>query len=251
MTLVSFFLSTLLLVPYFAWGIFTLRYRYRFHEELAPAVEMATLILVVIFFAVELNLLRTWMSGRPIQFIFVGLGLFVSGTALYGPMLVSLTSQLFVEMVMPAQTEDTGQPQFAPAEALEAMSDFEGAIQEYTVMARIYPNDPATSLRIADNLTKLDRYEESIDWFERALSRIDDPEKGLLVANRLAEIYLRRLERHEDAQRILKQYIERFPDADRTESVRARLARLAESPAPAAPTPSTGLPEPPPEVPSE
>lgn len=222
-------LSAALLIPYFAWGLYTLRVRYRFHEELTVRTEAATLAAVAVILALELLLLRKSMTDLPVLFTFTALGLVVSATALYGPMLVSLASQLLVDMIIPAHPEDSDVPSFAPAEALERVGDHEGAVQEYLVMARIFPRDGATALRIGDNLAKLEKWEEAAEWFERGLSWVDDPERCLLVVNRLAEIHLRRLEQPGDATRILQLYIDRYPELDRTNSVRARLAKIEES----------------------
>ena len=75
-------------------------------------------------------------------------------------------------------------------------------------------------------------------------------ETALGVTNRVAEIYLRRLDQRDDAIRVLENYIETFPDAERTDSVRTRLDRIVES-GPVAPSlPPSGELEIPPEDPS-
>ena len=71
--------SLALLVPYFGWGIYTLRHRYRYHEELKPSVEAATLLTLGVFYAFEWWLLQVWMSKSPVYLIFAALGLLASG----------------------------------------------------------------------------------------------------------------------------------------------------------------------------
>ena len=77
MSLIAFFLSTLLLLPYLGGGIYTLRVRYFHHEEFSLATEAVTIVAVTSFLFVELSLLNTWMADMQVQYIFVALGLFV------------------------------------------------------------------------------------------------------------------------------------------------------------------------------
>jgi len=222
-------LSGILLIPYFAWGIYTLRLRYRFYEDITPRVEAITLLAVTLFFAAESFFLHRYLSDSRLLYIFSLLGLFVSGTALYGPMLVSLLSQLVVDSVLPAERSKTREPSFAPAEALERMGDLEGALREYLVVARIFPREPAALLRIADLNVTLSRPEEAVRWFERALPHIESAEKSLQITNRVSAIYARELNRPDDAIRLLQTYLEEFPDSEFADSVRDRLHRLVET----------------------
>ncbi|MDP7639999.1 MAG: hypothetical protein QGG73_09840 [Candidatus Hydrogenedentes bacterium] len=219
----------ILTIPYLAWGVYALRIKYRYHEEFSPATEAITLTAVTIFFVVELSLLRAWMLDTPLMFVFTVLGLLVSGAALYGSMLVSLASQLLVDFFIPARHDEVHAPNFVPVEALERVGDYDGALQECLVIAQIFPKDPDTLLRVAQNMTELDRYEESTQWFEAALALMNDPTKSLRVSNRLAEIYNHRLERTGDARRVLEEYLANHPDSERAETVKKRIARLSES----------------------
>lgn len=221
------FFSIGLLIPFFGWGIYVLRVQYRYHHELSMTTEFLSLGAVAVIIALEVLLLRSWMRDNDLQFIFSILGLFVSVAALYGPMMVSLFSHLFVEMVMPAHKDAISTPDFGPAEALERLGDYEGAVKECMIIARIFPKDPAAALRIADNLTKLERFDESTQWFERSLVHQEDPDRNLRATNRLVEIYTRRLDRVQEAQRVLMEYLERFPESERADNVRRRLEGLS------------------------
>ncbi|MBI5091992.1 MAG: hypothetical protein HZB26_06050 [Candidatus Hydrogenedentes bacterium] len=220
--------SLVLLVPYFGWGIFTLRFRYRFHEELNPSIEAVTLLTVCVFYAFEWWLLRAWMASFPIYLIFAALGLLVSGAALYGPMFISLLSHILVDLVMPVGESDSLEPKYGPAESLERQGDYEGAIQEYYIIARIFPKDPTTPIRIADNFMKLGRTPEAAPWFERGLNLLSSPEKSLPITNRLCEIYLKHLDKPQEVPRLLSAYLDRYPNAEYADSVRERLKRLTE-----------------------
>jgi tetratricopeptide (TPR) repeat protein len=166
------------------------------------------------------------MGQMYVFYIFAVLGLIVSGAALYGAMAVSLLSQLLVEGIMPAERSKTREPRYAPAEALERDEDYDGAIQEYMVIARLFPRDPTALLRIADLYMKLMQPEDAANWFERALPHLDSAEESLEVTNRLSEIYQRHLERPADAARLLDAYLKRYPGAPYAPSVEERLRRL-------------------------
>lgn len=222
-------ISGVALIPYFGWGIFTLRLRYRYHEELTLVAEAGTLCGVVVFFVIELLLFRLTLSRMPIQFMFAILGLVVSGAALYGPLLVSFGSRLVVDIIAPGDRTPTNEPKFGPAEALERQGDSEGALHEYMVMARIFPREPSVLLRIANTLVRLSREEEAVEWFERALALMKSPEKSLQVANRLSSLYNRQLNRPADAVRVLEEYVERFPQSEYADNVHERLARLKQT----------------------
>ena len=223
----AFFVSIVLLLLYLAWGVYTLRLRYQFHEELSISLEALTLGGVVLFYVFELFLFDAWMGHLPVLFVFGMLGLFVSGTALYGPMAISVASQLLVDMV--TLTEETGVhvPCYTPAEALEKQGDYEGALQEYRVILRIFPRDTTATIRIAHNLARLDHNEEAAQWFEKGLSLVNDADTSLRLTNRLASIYSKELDRPADAVRVLEDFLERFPDAEYAESVRQRVERIA------------------------
>ena len=219
-------LSGVLLFLYLGWGVYTLRLRFRFHEELRPAVEAVTLALVALFYSLEMYLLKAYLGPMHVYLVFAVLGLFVSGAALYGPMFISLSSRLLVDMVMPAERSQTHEPQYQFAEALERDSDYEGAIQEYKVIARVFPRDADALMRVAENYAKLSQIEEAAGWFERALKQLDSAEKSLAVTNRLCEMYHRTLDRAQDAERVLEAYLDKFPEAEYASSVRQRLERL-------------------------
>lgn len=221
-----FVFALFLMVPYFAWGVYTLRVRFKLQAELAPKVASVTLIAVAIFLSFEMYVMGSFFSDEHIAHLFSVLGLILSAAALYGPMAVSLTTHFLTDMVHPSEIEDPDVPQFSAAEALEEVGNYEGAVEEYLVLTRIFPKDHSTLLRLADALTQLDRYEDSVEWFERGLVLLDDPERAVLVANRLVEIYLHRIDKPADAARVLRNYLEQHPGSDRIDSTRERLDRL-------------------------
>lgn len=229
MEIITFLISAFLLVIYLGWGVYSLRLRYRHHQELSLSFEGVTLVALLLFYAFELNIFRYYFRNSPIYLLFAVLGLIVSSTALYGPMMVSLVSRLMVDAITSRDETMVHEPRYSPAQALERQGDYEGALQEYRVMARIFPNDPTSIIRIADNMAKLGEMEESAEWFERSLKVLDSPEKSLMIVNRLHQIYIKELERADDATRVLEEYLQKYPDAEYASSVQRRLDGLVKS----------------------
>lgn len=219
-------LTAIILIPYFGWGVYTLRLRFRYHEDLTPVVEAATLLGVAVFFAIETLLLKAYLYNYPAFFIFAVLGLVVSGAALYGPMVVSLISQLVVDVMVPGERSKTREPRYEPAEVLEREGDYKGALDEYLVIARIFPREPSVLIRIADTYVALDQAADAAQWFERALKLLDSPERSLQVTNRLCEIYRRQLDAPQEVARLLEAYLRRYPNAEFAGSVQERLNQL-------------------------
>ncbi len=227
MSLVSVTLSIILMIVFLGWGVYVLRVKYRGHEDLTRRTEAITLGAVAVFVVVEYFLLKPSLVNSPILFTFTILGIAVATAALYGPLLVSLASQVVVDVMMPPLEPTNDAPQFGPIEALERMGDYESALHECMVVARIFPKDPSVALRIAENLANLERHVEAAEWFERGLVRVTEPDRALRIANRLVDLYAQRMERRDDARRVLTEFVERFPEHERVESIRARIARLS------------------------
>ncbi|HIJ66357.1 MAG TPA: hypothetical protein HPP77_10450 [Candidatus Hydrogenedentes bacterium] len=226
MAIAAIVFSGLLFIPYIGWGVYTLRLRYRYHEDLPFALEGITVVAVIIFCVFEVQFMSAWMETNEVPFLFAILGLVVSGAALYGHMIVSMASQLLVDMVMPDDQRLANEPYYGPAEALERQGDYEGAAREYMVIARVFPKTPTAAIRAGDNLMKLGRPAEATPWFERALRYLDSPQHSLRIANRLFEVYYRDLEQPQEARRVLQNYLSKFPNAEYSDSVRRRLEDL-------------------------
>lgn len=220
------FITTVLLIPYFGWGIYALRHRYRYHEDLPPRVEVATLAGVVGFYIIALSMLRAMPHDNLIFFVFSFLGLMVSGAALYGHVVISVASRLIVDFYTP-QGDSPDTPRLGPAQALEKAGDLEGAIQEYLVLARIYPREPAIHTRIAECQLRRENYRASVEAFTRANKLHKTPANALSSVNRIAEIQTRHLHAPEEAARILEDFVRRFPDASESDTVRNRLSESA------------------------
>lgn len=218
--------SVLLLVPFLGWGIYTLRLRYRRHAELAPAAELLTLAVLIVFYAFELPLIGAGTRNDPALFVLATFGLFGAGIALYAPMVVSLASQTLADQVIPRRRANAREPSYNAAEMLERRGDYEGAAHEYMVVSRAFPKDPIAMIRIGDNLMKLAKPEQAAHWFKRGIAHLNSAERNLTITNRLVEIYTEQLGRPKEAIGVLETYLERFPEAVYADSVRRRLERL-------------------------
>ena len=228
MLIFTTFIELLLLVPYFGWGVYALRRRLRYGDEESIRTEVATMVGLVLFFLFQTSMLRSSMRDTPVLYLFSMLGLFVSAMALYAHTAIALVSRLIVDMMKPMHPTDPNAPRLGPAMDLERQKDYEGALQEYLVMARIYPNQTTIYARIGEMLVQLDRADEATEWFQRALVCSSDAEQSLLTVNRLAEIYEHALEQPEEAMRVLRAFLEAHPGATGVKTIEARIARLGE-----------------------
>ena len=121
-------ISVLMFIPYFVWGVHLLRQRLgEESEEIKPIIELSTLLGVVVFFACQNLLLKVWLENAPWKRLVATSALAVSGVALYGHIVLSLLSQLVVDILMPAGKTDIQEPRYGSAQAFEEAGDFEGA----------------------------------------------------------------------------------------------------------------------------
>ena len=225
-------LSGLLLIPYLLWGFYLLRQRLVHRVELDRAVETFTVACLVFFFMFEFTLLKMWLEHSHLKLVFAVMGLSVSAAALYGPLFVSFMSHFIVDLIMPTRRYGVSVPQYGVAEACEMRGDFEAAAREYIAVARMFPRETKAAIRAADNYMKVERVPDAVPLFEQALKSSSSPEETLSIANRLCDIYLRKLDNREAARHALEAFLARFPTSEFAETVSQRLARLNASPSP-------------------
>lgn len=226
MAVLSFVLSIALMAPFLAWGIYTLRERYLLHHDIPRALEIKTVIGLILFLSAQLVLLRIWIGSIEVFYAFALLGLLAASTALYGPVIISVLSQTIVDALHPVQEHAESEPHFGPAEALEGECDYDGALREYMVLARIFPKHAEPAFRVASVLCELERFDEAADSFERGIRLCMDAERALFATNRLADLYTNRMDCADRAIAILESYLDRFPEAGRQDLIQRRIARL-------------------------
>lgn len=215
-----------LVVPYFGWGLYAMHQRFLRHYDWPMHVEAVSLASLVLYFALAMPVLRTYLADTPAALAFALLGLTASGFALYGHMAVSLTAKLVVDSVTSSGDPGAHGPRLGPAEALERQRDYEGAYAEYLVLARMYPHDVQVKLRLAGVLKHLGKSADAAEWFERALQKNASREQSSLAAIRLAEIAERDLADLPRARRALEGYLERYPQSPDRKLMEARLEGL-------------------------
>lgn len=219
-------LSGILLIPYLFWGVFLLRQRLVYKVELDRALETFTIAALVFFFIFEFTLLKMYLGNSPIKLMFSSMGLAASGLALYGPLFVSFSSHLVVDLIMPTASFDPNVPQYGAAAGCELRGDFEAAAREYATVARMFPRDTHAPLRAADNFMKADDVDQALPFFHQGLRNVKSAPEALRITNRLFEIYRRRLNDSEQAKLVLETFLERFPDTEYADSVKVRIQRL-------------------------
>ena len=193
------------------FGVWSLRQRFRQHHEWAIRTQAIVLAAVLVFYIIEIATLRVLLVGETIYFVFALLGLISAGLALYGHIAVSLVSRLMVELVVPDNPALRNVPRLGPAEMLEHEQDWEGALNEYYVLAHIYPGNALIYARIATNLLRLERTGEAAQWFERSLKHTNQANDALVLLRRLWDACETAGER-DRARAAVHRFIERFPD---------------------------------------
>ncbi len=221
-----YLVAPIFLIPFFGWGLFSLHWKYRRREDWPLWVEALTVAGLAVFYALEIDELRVWLQHQRIAYFFSVLGLFVAGLALYGHVVVSLLSRLIVEVVAPGEEDSRDRPRFGPAEILERQGDWEGALQEYLILLRIFPRNPMINQRAAECCMQLKRPEEAVKWMERAMRDHPPDEKILPLLSRICEIYDRVLRRPDDARKVLDRFLVERPAFPLADEVQARRRQI-------------------------
>ena len=199
-------------------GVWSLHTRFQRQEEWRLLTQVIVLAGVTLFYLIEIPILRYVLRDNIVYFIFALLGLFVAGLALYGHIAVSVISRILVELLIPDNPANTATPRLGPAEALERQQDWEGALHEYYILARIYPRNPMLCVRAANNLLRLNRETEAIAWLERAIKYTQKPEDNLTLVRRLCDA-LESLDQPEKANAALRIFAKRFSEHESGKAV--------------------------------
>ncbi len=227
MYIFSYILLIILTLPYTTWGIYLLRRRIVFNEEFSPVLEGATLGGVGLYFMIMISLFRFWAQQDMVLLIFSVMGLTISAFALYGHLGISLTSRLLVDFVFDTHDTSPDKPRFSAAEALIKNGDYHAALQEYLVIARIFSNNPEVYIRIAEVMLLMERKQEAVRWFKRALRYTKTPEKSMPVINRLVYIVSKEIGDREAGAEVLEQFLHVYPEfRDREQIEKHREALL-------------------------
>ncbi len=225
--MVAMILTSILLLGFFGWGVYTLNRRLRYRDEFSLTTELITLSAVLIFYVLEIDQLRDILRGSLLLQMFGAVTLFVSGIALYGHMIISFGTRLLVETVSQGEDFAPDQPRFGPAETLERQHDYAGALQQYLVLARIFPSHAAVSLRVAQCHIRLEHPTDSVPWFQRALRFSQDQQERVLVLNQFCEALEAKLDDRQTARHVILAHLEQYPNCPSAASLHRRVERLS------------------------
>ena len=232
--------ALVLLTPFLAFGVYALRRRFLNHDEWGLARQSVVLVYVLLTAAFEIHAVHEELSDTPVYMIFASLGMLAASMALYGHIAVSFLSKLIVDIFLPGGDQAASQPRFGPAEALERLGDYQGALNEYYVLARTFPGQPEIMARIGGALCALRSYDEAAQWFRRALDAQERPHEAAALLWRLVDLLETRQQRPDLAAQACESFLTRFADSDASAAVRARwlLLNAVCSPLPESITPS-------------
>ncbi|MCX8065240.1 MAG: tetratricopeptide repeat protein [Candidatus Hydrogenedentes bacterium] len=184
-------------------------------------MDVFSLLLMFLILGIELIQLKEWLKNYPLYYIFSFLGLLITVTALYSPNLVSVITSIALSLTNPGEESAPDIPRFGPAEILEKKRDYEGALMEYMVLARIYPYHSAVYIRIANVLEKLGRLEEGMDWLRRSWKYLNKDSELYSIVARYCDL-AEKLDMKQDAIKFIDMFLDKYPDSKFTENLTKR-----------------------------
>lgn len=200
----------ILLALFLGVGIWSLHGRFHRQEEWGVGRQLVLLGAVIVFCSLEIMTLRELMDDDIVLFIFSLLGLLVSGMALYGHLVISLLSRLLVELILPDHPATRDQPRLMPAEKLEKQGNWQGALEEYLILAHMYPGHGVVLSRITRNLIHQKRFMEALHWFERLIKHARRAEEASELLKQLITVFTEQRDLPSLRNTILL-FLQRFP----------------------------------------
>jgi hypothetical protein len=155
------------LLVLFGVGVYFLLRRFHRREDIASVQEAAALGIALVLAALEIRFLREALERFPVYYVFSAIGVLITISALYGHMVVSLLSRFLVEWVTSGTSDGLDRPLFGAAEACMRRGDYEGAVREYLVLARLHPRDPAVFMRLGEALSLTNDHRRAVPAFLR------------------------------------------------------------------------------------
>lgn len=222
---VPFIVETLMIVPFFGWGVYTVYLR--FNRRVDPSIlrDGLTCLAVVLFLAFQVDYLGMWIRGYRVEYMLAVLGLFIATAALYGHVFYGLITQVLMDVAHPTR-DDESEPRWGAAEARERVDDFTGALAEYFKLLRTHPRHVLLNVRIADALVQLNRPQEAPPYLRMAIDAASTPDRELAAVNRLCDLYDGVLNESEKAERCLRDFMERNPRTKQFDVAQRRLERI-------------------------
>lgn len=217
--------SILLLGFLFFWGVFLLYQKWIKNYDYPFWLDLLSLIIMFVILGIELLQFRDWLRNYPLLYILSALGLFIAASALYSQSFISLITLIFLSIIHPGEESAPDVPRFGPAEILERQNDWEGALNEYFVLARIYPHHPSVHLRIANAYTKMKQPEEALHWLKKSLQYLKKEEDTYLIIARYCDIA------HDigdipSATEMMDYFLNQYPESMHSRSILERKKRI-------------------------
>lgn len=218
-------LSILLLGFLFFWGVFLLYQKWIKNYDYPYWLDLLSLIIMFAILGIELLQLRDWLRNYTLLYILSALGLFVTVSALYSHSIISLTTIVFLSIIQPGEESAPNIPRFGPAEILERKNDWTGALNEYFVLARIYPHHPSVHLRIANAYMKLSQPQEALQWLKKSLHYLKKEEDIYLIIARYCDIAYD-IGDIDSAIEMIDNYLKQYPASMHTNSILERKKKM-------------------------
>ena len=194
---------------------------------LAGSILLVRIALTVVFVALFMYFLGVALqSGYGAMFYVPVAVLFLLFAALlWAPSIAGGIGTGFARMVYPEDEPREVKPQYSVAKARYQEGKYLESLHEYGKVLESRPQDVGARYERAHILMdKLGNLEGGLRELEEAVDLCTTASQGSVVANRLADLYLERAGRPEDALRILRWLAARFP---RSADARLALERVA------------------------
>ncbi|MGC8738590.1 MAG: hypothetical protein ACP5UA_08090 [Candidatus Hydrogenedens sp.] len=218
-------ISILLLSFLFFWGVFLLYQKWIKNYDYPLWLDLLSLIIMFLVLAIELLQFKDWLQNYPLLYVLSALGLFITASALYSQSFISLLTLIFLSIIHPGEESSPDVPRFGPAEILERQNDWKGALNEYFVLARIYPHHPSVHLRIANAYIKMKQPEEALHWLKKSLQYLKKEEDTYLIIARYCDIA------HDigdipSAKEMIDYFLNQYPESTHSQSILERKKRM-------------------------
>ena len=194
---------------------------------LAGAILLVRIASTAVFLALFIHFFRVACGSGYEAMFYVPLAVLflLFATLLWAPSIAGGIGGIFARMLYPEDQPRDVKPQYSVAQARYQEGHYLEALREYAKVLETRPHDVRARYERAHILMdKLDNFEGGLREMEGAVEHCTTASQGSVVANRLADLYLERAGRPDDALRILRWLAARFP---RSADARLALERAA------------------------
>jgi hypothetical protein len=195
--------------------------------NIRPGMGCAGVIVLAAVIPAMLSVLVGALRSDPFVLL---LAIVLTGLAvavLYTPFIAGVCSSFFERFLFPPAGEV--KKTYDIAEKLTSEGRYTEAVAEYERVIDEDPEDVEARLLLGDVQCKMDQYELAARTFTEALELDLPPEKWCYIANRLADVLVRKTGEPQEAVRVLKRIAEKYPKAKFARYARERIERIGGS----------------------